>query len=56
MKLTGMAKGLKDMKRFLDNLIKSDVYDEVLLFEQAEEDNKDAASGIRFSIELLGAF
>lgn len=52
-KLSGTAKGLADLKKLLDNLIGAELYDEVLLFEQAAE---KAGGEISFSIELLGAF
>lgn len=55
-KLSCMAKRLKDMKRFLDNLIKSEMYEDVLLFSQASEKSADGSDGVSFSIELLGAF
>ncbi len=51
-KLSGMARRLKDMKGFIDNLIESDNYSDVLLLSQAATDSGD----VRFSIELLGAF
>jgi len=50
--LTGVAKGLTDLKKLLDNLIMSGLYEEVLLFDQAT----DKSGEIGFSIELLGAF
>lgn len=55
-KLDGLAKGLKDMKRFLDNLIKSGDYDDVLLMTQATVESDSGKPMVRFSIELLGAF
>ena len=52
-KLTGMTKKLSDLKQLLDNLIKSGLYDDVLLLEQAAVKTGD---DISFSIEILGAF
>jgi type IV pilus assembly protein PilN len=54
--LSCVAKNLKDMKRFLDNLIKSEVYEDVLLLGQASEKSASGDAGISFTIELLGAF
>lgn len=55
-KISGIAKELKDMKRFLDNLIKSDHYDAVFLLNQSVEETDNLQTGIKFSINLLGAF
>ena len=55
-KIEGMAKRLADMKRFLDNLIKSKDYTDVLLLNQASVDVEGGNPQIRFSIELMGAF
>jgi len=54
-KILGVAKELKDMKRFLDNLIKSEQYEDVLLIDQALEKD-DAGADLKFTIQLLGAF
>jgi len=55
-KIDGLARGLKGMNRFLDNLIKSGNYKEVLLLSQASVEVAGSASQLGFSIELLGAF
>ncbi len=55
-KITGLARDLKDMKRFLDNLIGSGNYGDVLLLNQDVEETGNVKTGIRFSIDLLGAF
>lgn len=55
-KISCVAKKLKDMKRFLDNLIKSNKYSDVLLLNQSVGKNDDSKAGIQFSVELLGAF
>ena len=52
-KLTGQAKTLKALKRFIDNLIKSKVYTHVFLENQASDKTTKL---IRFSINLEGAF
>ncbi|PLX80428.1 MAG: hypothetical protein C0615_00865 [Desulfuromonas sp.] len=53
-KVTALAKGVDAMKRFLDNLIESDDYENVFLFDQAETKTVSGIPAISFSIELLG--
>ncbi len=55
-KVACLAKDLKDMKRFLDNLIKSGNYSDVLLLDQAVGKNDTSKAELQFSVELLGAF
>ncbi|PLY02580.1 MAG: hypothetical protein C0623_03750 [Desulfuromonas sp.] len=55
-KITGLAKDLSDMKRFLDNLIDSGDYVDVLLLSQSSVDVIGSGQFLRFSIELRGAF
>ncbi len=50
--LAGMSRRLKDMKRFIDNLIASNHYTDVLLMYQEDTESGD----IKFTIKLLGAF
>jgi type IV pilus assembly protein PilN len=52
-KLAGHAKTLKAMKRFIDNLIKSEHYTHVFLDQQATVSEPKV---IRFSITMEGAF
>ena len=52
-KLSGQSKNLKSLKRFIDNLIKSEYYDQVFLEQQA---SIEETKMIRFSIRLEGAF
>ena len=52
-KLSGQAKTLKDLKRFIDNLIKSEHYDHVFLNQQTSDSETKV---IRFAISLEGAF
>lgn len=54
--ISGTAKTLKDMNRFLDNLIESGFYREILLLNQAVVENNGVKRGIRFSVVLQGAF
>ena len=55
-KISCLAKDLKDMKRFLDNLIKSGKYSDVLLLDQAVGKTDGPNTELQFSVELLGAF
>ena len=55
-KLNGLAKELRDMKRFLDNLIKSGDYKDVLLLNQATVEVEGKSPQLRFSVELRGGF
>ena len=55
-RISCVAKNLKDMKRFLDNLIKSKKYSDVLLLDQAIGKSDGSKAGLQFSVELLGAF
>lgn len=52
-KLSGQAKTLQSLKRFIDNLIKSEHYANVFLEQQASDSKTKV---IRFSINLEGAF
>ena len=52
-KLSGQAKTLQSLKRFIDNLIKSGYFTHVFLEQQASDSK---TKFIRFSITLEGAF
>ena len=54
--LSGSARELKDMKRFIDRLIKSKHYGDVLLLQQSVEETGGIETGLKFSIELAEAF
>ncbi len=60
LKLSGLARSLKDLRHFLDRLMLSNGFSDVYLLQQARSENEDTLgrkeSVISFSIVVKGAF
>ncbi|OHB33713.1 MAG: hypothetical protein A2X84_02775 [Desulfuromonadaceae bacterium GWC2_58_13] len=54
--LSGYARSVDDLRKFLDNLIGSPDFNDVYLLQQARQESKDGGSLIGFSIVVKGAF
>jgi type IV pilus assembly protein PilN len=54
--LSGKARGVEDLKTFLDNLIGSPYFSDVYLLQQARQDLRDGGSLVGFSLVVKGAF